>query len=159
MTKKLILLLMLSLYLKAHAVTHTKFTFKDQEKAKEIIKEIALETNTNESLLLAICQNESSLDKGAVGDDKSSHGLCQVKRTTMEEAEYFGHIKQLYDPVINVIIASDHLRKCYNYFHHINLAIACYNRGIRGLNRYIRKNSSWAVDNLSYVIKVRSLIE
>ena len=138
---------------------HHKFTYMDQLEATRIILQVARQEGVNGRLLVSICMKESSLDRWAGSTDGKSFGLCQITRIAMEDNGYFGSIKQLYDPEVNIKIAALVLKKCFREFDSLDFSLACYNRGSRGLREYVQYYSYGSVEDLDYVIKVKRYIE
>jgi len=96
----------------------------------------AFEVGVDPDMLIAICTVESSLRPYVTGDDKTSHGLCQLKSATARDFHPRVTVRMLYQPRLNALIAAKYLKWCKKHFNKWSLTLTCYNTGYGNTKRY-----------------------
>lgn len=121
-----------------------------------IIHDESKKYNYDWELILAIIRTESHFNPRA-RSNKGARGLMQVLPSTAKwlspkmGLKYKGR-DSLYDPEYNIKLGTHYLYMLHQRYGDIGKAIAAYNRGPTGLNRYLRQGRKYPPTYLTKVM-------
>ena len=103
----------------------------DPQQRDLLVKRAAQASNLPAPLIYAVIEQESGWNPLAVSS-KGAKGLMQL----MDETATMLGVKNVFDPVENVLAGSGYLRQLLDEFGSLELALAAYNAGPGAVRRY-----------------------
>ncbi|RME59226.1 MAG: lytic transglycosylase domain-containing protein, partial [Candidatus Dadabacteria bacterium] len=98
---------------------------------KDIIQLAAERTGLSEALIRAVIHAESAFNPKAVSA-KGASGLMQIAPQNFSKF----NIRDPFDPYQNIMAGSLYLKKLYEKYRNISLALAAYNAGEQAVDKY-----------------------
>lgn len=117
---------------------------------RDIVLKASNKFKLDHNLIFAIMREESRFDRFAVSPAGAIGVMQLMPYTAIKEAKQLGikykNDTDLFEPKINILLGSFHLKKLIEEFGNIPMAVAAYNAGDKAVNQWLESNNYCDID-------------